>query len=148
MFEHTELRRRRVLEMIALTIVTLGLYYPWWFLRRRAALNRLGSATKLALWPFTLVLAYELVTLAFTVSSPPLPQSAEPSVNELVLVGIRLAVAVLMLIQTFRVRDILEDHLHPSRDVSALVTFLFGTFYLQHKINAHLDRLQREPESA
>jgi hypothetical protein len=145
MLEHTELRRRSVVAMIALTLVTIGLYYPCWFLRRRVALNRLGSAKKLALWPFTLVLAYQIVTLAYGLISP--PAIAPGSADELVLVIVRLAVAVLMLIQTFRVKDILEDHLHPTGELSGVLTFLVGTFYLQYKINTHLDQLRRESES-
>ena len=50
--EPTGLKRRSVLLMIVLMILTFGLYLSIWFLRRRKALNQLDSPRKLAWWPF------------------------------------------------------------------------------------------------
>jgi hypothetical protein len=36
--------------MIVFMLITFGWYYPVWFFRRRAALNRLSSPRKLKLW--------------------------------------------------------------------------------------------------
>jgi hypothetical protein len=47
-----QLKKRRVVTMLIFTAVTLGFYYPIWFLRRRAALNALDSPQKIAAWPF------------------------------------------------------------------------------------------------
>src|SRR6187549_2097058 len=46
------LKRRSIVLMIVLFVMTFGFYYPIWFLRRRGALNRLDSQRKLRLWPF------------------------------------------------------------------------------------------------
>src|SRR5215204_1558994 len=48
------LKRRSLLMMIVFTIITLGVYYPIWWFRRRPGLNRLHSPSKLALWPLAL----------------------------------------------------------------------------------------------
>src|SRR5215471_15501380 len=52
------LKRRSVLAMIGLSLVTFGLYYSIWFLRRRTALNQLDSPRKLQQWPFIVVIAW------------------------------------------------------------------------------------------
>src|SRR5262245_31967789 len=41
------LKRRNLVVMFLLIIVTLGIYYPVWFFRRRPGLNRLDSPRKL-----------------------------------------------------------------------------------------------------
>jgi len=54
-----------------------------------------------------------------------------------------------MIIQRFKVRDILEDHMFgpeddtsrrpiDAADVSGLLTFFFGIFYLQYVINRRI----------
>ena len=52
------LRPRSVIVMILLSLVSFGLYYPIWFLRRRAAFNQLDSPRKLPRWPFFVALAW------------------------------------------------------------------------------------------
>ena len=42
------LKQRRVIVMIVFMIISFGLYYPIWWFRRRAGLNRLKSPRKLA----------------------------------------------------------------------------------------------------
>jgi uncharacterized protein DUF4234 len=144
----TGLKQRSLLLMIVLAVVTFGLYYPIWFLRRRAALNGLDSPRKLQRWPFLLFLAF--VALQFIVSiasgSEPLEQTIGAGAS-LLLDLMQLAVAVLMVVQCFLIKDILEDHLAGPEDklsssissdtvkLSALMTFFFQIFYLQHVIN-------------
>src|SRR5262245_58824785 len=41
------LKRRSVLLMIVFTLITLGIYYPCWFLMRRNAINSMNANTKL-----------------------------------------------------------------------------------------------------
>ena len=57
----TGLKRRSVLLMIVFAVVTFGLYYPIWFLRRRAALNELDSPRKLPTWPFVVFIVWFVV---------------------------------------------------------------------------------------
>jgi hypothetical protein len=142
------LKRRNLLVMILLIIVTLGIYYPVWFLRRRTALNRLDSPRKLTLWPFLVCLAFFVMQfiLGFATGAAPLEETIG-SGGSLLLSVIQLGVGVLMLVQCFGIKDILEDHLAGPGDqvssallsgrveLSGVMTFLFTIFYLQHVIN-------------
>ena len=134
--------------MVVLTVVTLGFYYPLWFLRRRAALNRLDAPRKLQAWPFALLIAYIAVHVVISLGAEAVP--AERHAGNVLLDAVQLAVAVLVVVQCFFVRDILEDHLakpgdHSASSIlsdsvrpSALMTCFFGIFYLQHFINRHI----------
>jgi hypothetical protein len=147
----TGLGRRRVIVMIVLTIVTFGLYYPIWFFRRRGALNRLNSPRKLRLWPFTIFCTVTVVDVVVVIASGPgLPAGTIGAAAADLLRLARLAAGVLMLVQCFLTKDILEDHLAgPEDDVShslfvervklsGLMTFFFQIFYLQYVINHYL----------
>ena len=140
------LKRRSVIVMVLFFVITLGLYYPIWFLRRRAALNGLDSPRKLQLWPFVLVLAVFVFQIMLAIASGPEPVGQRSLLFSLM----RLAVGLLIVVQCFIIKDILEDHLAPSSDIipgsglsdrvslSGLMTFFFQIFYLQYVINRHL----------
>ena len=128
--------------------ITLGLYYPIWFMRRRAALNRLDSPRKLRSWPFLTFIAVFVLQLIIGVVSGSTPiEQTIGSGGLLLLVLARLAVGIVMLVQCFFVKDILEDHLAGPDDhvpnplfmeriaLSGLMTFFFQIFYLQYVIN-------------
>lgn len=137
--------------MIVLTVVTFGLYYPVWFLRRRAALNQLDAPRKLQAWPFVLFIAFHGIVLGFALAADSTPaEAAQRDVSDRLLDMAQLAMAVLMVVQCFFVRDILEDHLarpgdHAASSIlsdsvkpSAMMTLFFGAFYLQYVINRHI----------
>ncbi len=145
------LKRRSVILMILLLIVTLGFYYPIWFLRRRAALNRLDSPRKLQRWPFLVLLAYFVFDFIFGfVTASRAPEETVGAGGATLLISLRLAVGILVLIQCFSIRQILEDHLAGPDDtvprmlsvgrveLSGLLTFLFTIFYLQYAINRYI----------
>jgi len=145
----TGLKRRSVILMILLTIVTFGLYVPIWFLHRRAALNRLDSPRKLRLWPFVIAVTWFVFQfiVGIAAGSAPLAQAiGEGAALHLV----RFAVGILMLVQSFFTKDILEDHLAGPGDqvpnpllvdtvkLSGVMTLFFQNFYLQHVINRYI----------
>ena len=144
-------KRRSIFLMIVLTVVTFGLYYPAWFLRRRAALNRLDSPRKLQLWPFLIFLAFWLLQVIIAIASgSESPEQTLGAGASLFLRLARLAVGILMVAQCFFIKDILEDHLAGPEDnvsssillgrvsLSGLMTFFFQIFYLQYAINRHI----------
>ena len=143
----TALRQRSVIVMILLTIVTLGVYYPMWFLRRRAAFNQLDSPRKLHVWPFAVALAFAAVRFVVAITSG--PRAPEASVDFLLSVA-QLAVAILIVVQCFFIKTILEDHLvapgsdrighfsDNSAELSGLMTVFFSIYYLQHVINTRV----------
>jgi hypothetical protein len=139
--------------MFVFVILTLGTYYMIWFFRRRHALNQLNSSRKLQLWPlvaftgdyvlevgfgFAAGLSEETVAVAF----------GAPVNNALTL--LRLILGIVMIIQCFIIKDIIEDHLAPDDaglppmfvvervKLSGLATFFFSIFYLQYAINRYI----------
>jgi Na+/H+ antiporter NhaD/arsenite permease-like protein len=137
-----------VIRVIVTVLVTFGYFYPIWFLRRRAGLNRLDSPRKLSAWPFLVALAFmairDVMTVAYSIERPP---------DWLGLV--ELPLVLLLVVQAFFVRDILENacidatedpalqHFQQqSNSVSGLLTLFFGIFYLQHVINKRVGSLQ------
>ena len=152
------LKRRNVVLMIAFTLITLGFYYPLWFLRRRRALNQLDSPRKLRLWPFVLAAAFFVVS--FVVGFAAAPGTVEQTFGQgpaLLLSIIELGVGILLLVQCFIIKDILEDHLAGPEDavatplmsrsasLSGLATFFFQIYYLQHVINREIVDPQSTP---
>ena len=143
------LKQRRIVTMLLFTLVTLGFYYPLWFLRRRAAFNHLDSSRKLPLWPFVVFFAYFVMNLVIGFISGLAPGTITGPNVAIVLVVLRLSVGIMMLIQCFRIKDILEDHLTVREDgtmpsifveqvrLSGLMTFFFSILYLQWVINRH-----------
>ena len=150
-FSPAGLKRRRVVTMIVFSIVTFGLYYPIWFLRRRAALNRLDSPRKLRLWPFVVFIAWFVVQFILGIAAgSATPAQAFGEGATMLLNLIQLAVAILLVVQSFFTKDILEDHLAGPGDqvpnpllvdsvkLSGVMTFFFQIFYLQYVINRYL----------
>lgn len=142
----TALWSRSLLLMVVLTIVTLWLYVPIWYIRRRKALNQLDSPRKLDAWPFLLFLAFWIFSFLVGMIEGASPHSNHQGLD--LFVGLtRLAIGILIIVQSFRVKDILEDHLAGPGDqvrrgfgeqevkLSALLTFFFSIFYLQYTIN-------------
>jgi hypothetical protein len=144
----TALKRRSVALMIALTVISLGFYYPIWFLRRRTALNSLDSPRKLEAWPFLLLLGYWIAQFSVSIAAGGRPLAAAFGEGAaMVLSLVQLGVGIVTLVQCFFIKDILEDHLAGPEDtlssgllsdrvqLSPILTFLFQIFYLQYVIN-------------
>jgi len=155
--EHAPLADAGIVGMCLLTLLTAGLYAPIWFLIRRRALNNLHSKQKLDVFPVAVALAALIASLCLTVlaglkgGSWVEVKSAFPTLRP----GILLVVGLILIVQQcFKVRRILLEHLAPREEgmfsagirmqheelFSRTGTFLFGIFYLQHKINGMLDQ--------
>ena len=140
---------RSIVVMIVLVVVTLGFYHPVWFLRRRAALNHLDSPVKLALWPLVVYLVFLLFVVVISVAIADVPAEERYGLDLTFSLG-RLAVGILVVVQAFKVKRILEDHLAGPGDtvlreigqepvmLSGLLTFFLSIFYLQHVINHYV----------
>jgi hypothetical protein len=143
----TGLKRRSVWLMVLLFIVTLGIYYPVWFWRRRKGLNRLDSPKKLELWPIAVFSVYFVVGSLMGLLGNPYEIFGDAVI---LLVGVRLGIGIMMIIQCFRIKDIIEDHaqgpdeaphdemFRPPVKLSGLMTFFFSIFYLQYAINRYV----------
>ena len=143
------LKQRRVLVMVLFVIITFGVYYLVWWFRRRPGLNRLNSPTKLAAWPPVLWATWFAIqfVLGLVQGSRPGEPVMGPG-GTLTVSLVQFAVGILMIVQTFRVKDIIEDHAAPETEsgpmfvepvkLSGLMTFFFSIFYLQWAINRYV----------
>lgn len=143
------LKRRSLWLMVVFMVISLGIYYPFWFLRRRAGLNRLDSPQKLPLWPplLNVVFVGGQFVLALVAGSEQVPEVIGPIGSGLWAL-LRFGVAVAMIVQCFRIRDIIQDHATPTPDpdqrsvepvqLSGVMTFFFSIFYLQWAINKYV----------
>jgi hypothetical protein len=143
------LKRRRVLVMIVFLFITLGLYYPVWWFRRRPGLNRLDSPRKLALWPLLLFGALFVIQIGIGIAAGLNPGEQIPGPTLELVVGVfQLGIGILMIIQSFKVKDMIEDHAAPAPgsgpmfggqvQLSGIMTFIFSIFYLQWAINKYV----------
>jgi hypothetical protein len=145
-----------VLGMVLMTFLTGGIYQPIWFWSRRRALNNLRSQEKLGLLPLSAALALLLANFLLPILGSIKWGSWVEAENTLgpihpAILGIA---GVILIVQCFKVRRILVDHLVSREEgmfsasiriqfeemFSRIWTFFFGIFYLQHKINGLLDR--------
>lgn len=124
-----------VLYVLLYSFATMGIYMPIWVLNRREALNKLDSKVKLdkvdiyaVIVAFVMSLLLMLAVISTEASDPELSKRLE--FGEQIL---NLACAFLMLILSFRVRAILEEHFKTR--FSVLYTFLIGIYFLQYRIN-------------
>jgi len=149
--EESGLKRRSLVVMVLLLIATVGIYYVVWFFRRRPGLNRLNSGRKLSLWPLLVFAAFFALQIVLAVlAGDATPEQAWGAGVGMVLSLLQLAVGILMLVQCFAIKDIIEDHaqrpddaderglFRPHVELSGLMTFFFSIFYLQHAINKYV----------
>jgi uncharacterized membrane protein len=143
------LKRRSVLVMIVFMIISLGIYYLVWWFRRRPALNRLNSPTKLSIWPPLLMAVLFVIQIPIGIADGLAPDGqALDEQGVMVMAIFQLVVTILMIVQTFRIKEIIEDHATPdvhegpifaeTVKLSGLMTFFFSIFYLQWAINRYV----------
>lgn len=143
------LKQRRVIVMIVFMIITFGIYYLAWWFRRRPGLNRLNSPKKLAAWPLVLLTLWFTIQVGLGLVTGNRPEEEVIGAGGTLFVSLfQFAVGILMIIQTFRVKDMIEDHAEPETEsgpmfvehvkLSGLMTFFFSIFYLQWAINRYV----------
>ena len=131
---HPELPRTSVLLMIFLTLVTLGLYIPYWFLRRRRAFIHLApEADSVNLLTFAVAGGTAVAWVLGFLSGLLLGASAPSTPLQQWTTMFDFGSRILTIILSFQIKSILEAN-HPER-LSALGTFFLSLFYLQYKIN-------------
>ena len=142
------LKRRSVPLMVVFLFVTFGFYYLIWFFRRRTKLNHLNSPRKLALWPlllFSVVFVIQFVVGLLAGETP--VDEVLGTGTALLLQLLQIVVGIVMIVQCFKIKDIIEDHAAPPPGaemfaehvtLSGLMTFFFSIFYLQWAINRYV----------
>ena len=143
------LKHRSLWLMIVFLVISFGLYYLIWFVRRRPGLNRLDSPQKLAMWPLLLAAAiYGVLFVLGLLKGAAPPEDVIGPVGSNAVTLLQLVAGITMIIQCFRIRDIIQDHATPPPEpdqrfveqvqLSGLMTFFFSIFYLQWAINKYV----------
>ena len=143
------------------TIVTGGIYVPIWFLRRRKALNELHSREKvglpgllIALLGFVCNLCIPLVGKFVWGSSVQAENNLGPLHPSIVLIA-----QIIIVVECFKVRRILLDHLAPQQEgmfsasirfqyddmLSRMGTFFLGIYIFNTRSTAWWSGLRRPP---
>ena len=132
------LTRKSVWLMIGLTIITLGIYEPYWYLTRLQRFNALSSSAKfnqtaILIWLVWFVV--EAMIFVFVIVSP---ESSTVQSLEVIEDLVYLSAAIFAIILAFRAKKILQEHLAVIENdfsMSGVATFFFQFFYIQYKIN-------------
>lgn len=146
-------RRRSILQMIVFTVLSGGIYYPFWFLSRRSALNGLTTSEHLGRTSCRVPLALGLLMFLLAVDAE------RANTFDTLYIVTRFALAISLLSLSVRVKWILESYLHstipnegvfsgitPTKaDLSGALTVLFSIFYLQHVINTRILTVAESP---
>lgn len=139
---NTELKKGSIIGLILLTVITLGLYIPFWYLKQLKGINHLHSPEKLSKNTFVVILILSVATLAASFSPVVLKVLGYRSTAEdveMIVKLINLIPGFMLLFQIFKVRRIFIDHFNDylKKDiwVSGLLAFLFHIFYFQYLIN-------------
>ena len=149
--QSTRLKRRSILLMVLLTVVTGGIYYPSWFLLRRDGINSLNANEKLGTLPFVVAIILFVVALGFGIVAEMAEVEEVAGLTQASDLT-QLFAGILLLVQCFKVRRIIEAHLHAATpdlsdmpllrhsqsSLSRVAVFLLLIFYLQYVINKRL----------
>lgn len=130
-----ELKKTPVVLVIVFALVSLGLYVPIWFLRRRRALNHLApenDSVNLVTFVLTGLFAAAFLAGFYRGAVTSGGGTVDPT-TQTALQWVDFGSRIFVIIASFRVKTILEGH-YPER-LSALGTFFLSIFYLQYKIN-------------
>lgn len=151
----TQLWRTSLWLMALFMVLSFGFYPAIWLFRRRHALNAIEAPYKVWAWPPLLLfglVAFQFV--AAVVRGVTTPGVVEPGLLEGGAQILRIGVGIVLLVQMFFVKSILEDQLaeqagHDNRfdasfrTLSSVMTFFFSVFYLQYVINRDIVRPRR-----
>lgn len=132
------LTRKSIWLMIGLTIITFGIYEPYWYLTRLQRFNALSSSAKFNQTSILIWLVWFVVDAIIIVFAILSPESSTLQSLELIEGIGNLVAAIFALILAFRAKKILQEHLAVNDNdysMSGVATFFFQFFYIQYKIN-------------
>lgn len=136
------LESTNLLLVVLMSLLSAGLYYPFWFLGRRDAINSLYSREKMGMAVYFVLLTFLVFYLFLILSAGFMAELGATTMEEnLHTLGgiVGLLVSLIMLFESFRIRRILYDHfrdyLKEDIEINGILLFFFQIFYLQYIIN-------------
>lgn len=143
-------KRSSLLLAICLSLINYNIYAIWWFLSRRKSLNQLPTPQKMSrpiLWIYIVLTAISVTSLVGSVLFIQLANLhldsgyyAIAALLHLLQLFSGVIGAILLIVQSFKVKSILESSQKKSpfsQSLSGFATFIFGVLYLQYRINQH-----------
>ena len=153
--QSTRIKPRNIPLVVLLSVVTLGIYFPSWFLLRRHGINSLNANEKMTIFPSLAAIVLQVISIAFIVGASFAFYTAAPTTAEMydrIAEFATWASTILVLVQSFKVRRIFEAHLkqgpqqssdvpsleHSQSSLSRVAVFFLTIFYLQYVINRRI----------
>ncbi|TAN43560.1 MAG: DUF4234 domain-containing protein [Nitrospirae bacterium] len=136
-----ELKKLSLFKIVFFACITLGIYPPVWFIRRKDIFNRLISTKKIGSGlPVLAIVFFAVGLIASIMAMVFVGRDISASAGFSALANfVNIAGYIILIIMSFRCRRILIDHFngHLQRGIpfSGAATFFFGVLYLQYKIN-------------
>jgi hypothetical protein len=138
----SKLKKMNVVLLIILVILTLGIYYPIWFIRQKEGINNLLSDDKIDSGLFIIIAIVSALSLLPGVYSGIVEAKGDWGYAGTINVFFNLidwVSRIVLIIEGFKVRKILDTHfntyLGKNERFSVIFTLFFGIYYLQYKIN-------------
>ena len=132
---HISFPRMSVALLLVLSVVTLGIYIPLWYMSRLEPLNRIQNVDKLRSTPFVVVLVLYAISALLTIVSIVLDLGvAEMQGLDAFERMVNIVGGITLLVQSFKIKRMLERY--TGQPYSGPGTFFFQYLYLQHKMNS------------
>ena len=134
-----QIPKMNVFLMFILTIVTYGIYYPVWCLRRMQWINSLSSNRKLGYGLPTFILVAYCISAFILLLVLVTEDVYLVDILDMFDWLLSLAGIIVLLVIAFKIRRILLEHFNENLglgiNISGALTFLFTFLYLQYKMN-------------
>lgn len=130
------LKKTSVPLILLLSLLTMGVYYPVWFIHQMDSFNAMNSKVKLQKGAFITVIILFVLSVISAFASVGLEGTAgADAVRAFDLMSrfFNIAGGIILLVESFRVKRILSEHFNSK--LSGIATFFFNVLYLQYKIN-------------
>ena len=149
-------KKKSVFLICILSLITIGIYQYFWYIKRADELNNLRTASKfnkaIPIIALTLYLAFIALYIVLITFSPQISTGVpainfndvpiEFTINLSLIVIILVILMIMMLLMAFKTRKILNEALVNKGEkikISGFFTLIFNFLYLQYEINRIID---------
>jgi hypothetical protein len=125
--------------VFGLSIITLGIYYPYWLFTRTKILNQVCD-NKISTTLVNIVIAFFIINVVLSFMSGFSPKDADMSIMANIA-NLLYAIINLYWVFTFRSRlhEMAGDNYPSNFKLGGILTFFLQVLYLQYKINEYID---------
>jgi len=130
------LKKTSVPLIMLMSLLTMGVYYPVWFILQMDSFNAMNSKVKLKKGAFITVIILFVLSVVTAFASVGLEGIADADAVrafDLMSRFFNIAGGIILLVESFHVKRILSEHFDTK--LSGIATFFFNVLYLQYKIN-------------